>query len=85
MYLQGGPIRRGERVYTYRPDQSDEGRGYMPHLRVPSRERAQPPVVRVRVIHLAAVLRVDLQHVEALSGAVQKVQLRKTKRHGPIV
>eukprot|EP00976_Prorocentrum_cordatum_P097362 1190956-Prorocentrum_minimum.AAC.1 len=30
IYLQDGPIRRGERVYTYRTDQSDEGRGYIP-------------------------------------------------------
>eukprot|EP00976_Prorocentrum_cordatum_P069092 1179407-Prorocentrum_minimum.AAC.3 len=28
--LHGGPTRRGERVYTYRADQSDEGRGYIP-------------------------------------------------------
>ena len=26
IYLHGEPIRRGERVYTYRADQSDEGR-----------------------------------------------------------
>eukprot|EP00959_Pyramimonas_sp_CCMP1952_P145069 3037447-Pyramimonas_sp.AAC.1 len=26
----GIPIRRGERVYTYRADQSDEGRGFIP-------------------------------------------------------
>eukprot|EP00959_Pyramimonas_sp_CCMP1952_P156865 3280554-Pyramimonas_sp.AAC.1 len=30
IYLQGGPIRGGERVYTdYRADQSDEERGYI--------------------------------------------------------
>eukprot|EP00959_Pyramimonas_sp_CCMP1952_P055848 1167074-Pyramimonas_sp.AAC.1 len=31
IYLQqGGPIRRGESIYTHRADQSDEGRGYIP-------------------------------------------------------
>eukprot|EP00959_Pyramimonas_sp_CCMP1952_P115800 2421342-Pyramimonas_sp.AAC.1 len=30
IYLQDGSIRRGERVYTYRADQSYERRGYTP-------------------------------------------------------
>eukprot|EP00959_Pyramimonas_sp_CCMP1952_P109259 2285336-Pyramimonas_sp.AAC.1 len=28
--LRNGPIGRGERVYTYGTDQSNEGRGYIP-------------------------------------------------------
>eukprot|EP00959_Pyramimonas_sp_CCMP1952_P002276 47258-Pyramimonas_sp.AAC.1 len=41
IYLQDGPVRWGERVYTCRTDQSDEGRGYIPAVSTRSRTTLQ--------------------------------------------
>eukprot|EP00959_Pyramimonas_sp_CCMP1952_P221343 4627075-Pyramimonas_sp.AAC.1 len=33
IYLQGGPLRQGERIYNYMADHSDKGTGYIPTWR----------------------------------------------------